>query len=262
MPRDQSLLSPHDPTRESTVRLGQRLRRARLTHNLTQGELAKNLFSVSYISGVERGQIRPSLGALDKLAERLQVPVTELLANSDSDMRHAHSPVQHHEGHREEVESSLREAQILARQHNNEWAITILLRLQTQQLTPREMAMVQLSLAASYSQEERAEEARRVAQDAIPVAERAGERELAERLRLELGHAFALMQSHATALEQYQKCLQAVQEQTIQDPAFHLSALLNIGTQYLSMADYEQAIAAFMQAVDVAEEVMWPEALG
>ena len=156
----------------------------------------------------------------------------------------------------------MREAQILARQHNNERAIAILLRLQTQQLTPREMAMVQLSLAAGYSQEERAEEARRVAQDAIPVAERAGERELAERLRLELGHAFALMQSHATALEQYQKCLQAVQEQTIQDPAFHLSALLNIGTQYLSMAEYEQAIAAFMQAVDVAEEVMWPEALG
>src|SRR5690348_12724122 len=67
----------------STQRLGQRLRRARLTRNLTQGEVARNQFSVSYVSAVERGQIRPSLGALEKLAERLQVPITDLLGDTD-----------------------------------------------------------------------------------------------------------------------------------------------------------------------------------
>jgi GntR family transcriptional regulator, trigonelline degradation regulator len=76
---DESASSTRDPARESTRRLGQRLRRARLDRNLTQGEVAQNLFSISYVSAVERGQIRPSLGALEKLAERLQVPVTELL---------------------------------------------------------------------------------------------------------------------------------------------------------------------------------------
>src|SRR5215831_18854781 len=47
----------------TTVRLGQRLRQARLARNLTQSEVAASQFSVSYISAVERGQIRPSLGA-------------------------------------------------------------------------------------------------------------------------------------------------------------------------------------------------------
>src|SRR5215470_12521503 len=69
------------------MRLGQRLRRARLARNLTQGEVAKNLFSVSYVSAVERGQIRPSLGALERLAERLQVPLTDLLGNTDFEAR-------------------------------------------------------------------------------------------------------------------------------------------------------------------------------
>jgi transcriptional regulator with XRE-family HTH domain len=84
---DHTTVSPHDPVHDSiheaTTRLGQRLRRARLTRNLTQGEVAKNQFSVSYVSAVERGLIRPSLGALEKLAERLQVPVTDLLSEAE-----------------------------------------------------------------------------------------------------------------------------------------------------------------------------------
>src|SRR5690242_10607450 len=69
-----------EATRVTTpVRLGQRLRQARLARNLTQGELAASQYSVSYISAVERGQIRPSLGALEKLAQRLQVSVADLL---------------------------------------------------------------------------------------------------------------------------------------------------------------------------------------
>src|SRR5579859_1879410 len=69
---------PEIPT-SPTSQIGQRVRRARLSRNLTQSELAKGDFSVSYISAVERGQIRPSLGALERLATRLQVPLSELL---------------------------------------------------------------------------------------------------------------------------------------------------------------------------------------
>src|SRR5260370_9997568 len=84
-------VEPQNAVRESamretsTMRLGQRLRRARLARNLTQGEVARNQFSVSYVSAVERGQIRPSLGALEKLAERLQVPLTDLLGEGGLD---------------------------------------------------------------------------------------------------------------------------------------------------------------------------------
>src|SRR6185312_9147540 len=73
------------PPDASAMRLGQRLRKARLARNLTQSEVAQQQFSVSYISAVERGQIKPSLGALEKLSERLRVPLADLLRN-DSDL--------------------------------------------------------------------------------------------------------------------------------------------------------------------------------
>ncbi len=46
-----------------TVRLGQRLRQARLSRNLTQSEVAANQFSVSYISAVEPRPDTPLCGA-------------------------------------------------------------------------------------------------------------------------------------------------------------------------------------------------------
>jgi len=60
-------------------RLGARLRKARLARNLTQAEVAGDRFNISYLGAVERGQIRPSLGALEKLSERLRVPLADLL---------------------------------------------------------------------------------------------------------------------------------------------------------------------------------------
>src|SRR5215469_15670057 len=255
-----------DPSRESTLRLGHRLRRARLNRNLTQGEVAKNQFSVSYVSAVERGQIRPSLGALEKLAERLQVPVTELLSEGEFEMRYALPSAEHRESfserHRDEIENTLREAQILSRQHKSDEAIGLLLRLSSQHLSPRDAAALQLQLASCYSDQGRAEEARRVLQDAIPVAERAGERELAERLRYELGNALSQLRSHAAALEQYQECQKAYQDNVIRDPTFNLGVLFNIGNQYWHMAQYDEAIPYLEQAAEVAGEVVHPETLG
>src|SRR5215831_6579546 len=48
---------------------------------ITQKQLAAPEFSISYISAIERGRIRPSLKALDILARRLGVSSAELLAD-------------------------------------------------------------------------------------------------------------------------------------------------------------------------------------
>jgi tetratricopeptide (TPR) repeat protein len=266
MTLEQSPATTRDPSRESTLRLGHRLRRARLNRNLTQGEVAKNQFSVSYVSAVERGQIRPSLGALEKLAERLQVPVTELLSEGEFEMRYALPSTEHRESfsdrHRDEIENTLREAQILSRQHKSDEAIGLLLRLSSQHLSPHDAATLQLQLAYCYSDQGRAEEARRVLQDAIPATERAGERELAERLRYELGNALSQLRNHAAALEEYQECQKAYQDNVIRDPTFKLGVLFNIGNQYWHMAQYDEAIPYLEQAAEVADEVIHPEKLG
>lgn len=63
--------------------LGERVRVARAAAHLTQGELAGQTYSKSYISAVERGKMLPSLSALRLLAERLGVPLAYFLGEGD-----------------------------------------------------------------------------------------------------------------------------------------------------------------------------------
>src|SRR5260370_6676054 len=125
-------VEPQNAVRESamretsTMRLGQRLRQARLARNLTQGEVAASQFSVSYISAVERGQIRPSLGALEKLAQRLQVSVADLLRIEPGDVVAPAAGGYVSASDRDDIDTQMREANILIRQGNAEAALEIL----------------------------------------------------------------------------------------------------------------------------------------
>ena len=113
------------PPDAAAVRLGQRLRKARLARNLTQSEVAQQRFSVSYISAVERGQIRPSLGALEKLSERLRVPLSDLLRDDgDIDIPHT-APVERSAAteERDEMDARLLYARILARQGQSRFPV-------------------------------------------------------------------------------------------------------------------------------------------
>ena len=68
--------------RAVAARVGSNIREVRTKLSLTQAQLAAPEFSISYISAIERGKIRPSLKALSILAKRLDVPLTFLLEGS------------------------------------------------------------------------------------------------------------------------------------------------------------------------------------
>src|SRR6202043_2375376 len=70
--------------RAVAARVGSNIREVRTKLSLTQAQLASPEFSISYISAIERGKIRPSLKALSILAKRLDVPLTFLLEGSPS----------------------------------------------------------------------------------------------------------------------------------------------------------------------------------
>lgn len=59
---------------------GRHLRQLWFAWNLTQSSMAANRINVSYISAVEHGQIRPSLGAHEIRARRLHVPECDCCA--------------------------------------------------------------------------------------------------------------------------------------------------------------------------------------
>lgn len=65
--------------------IGARIRRARLAAGLTQTQLAAGRYTKAYISALETGQSRPSMVALDYLAERLGLPRTRFLEEQPED---------------------------------------------------------------------------------------------------------------------------------------------------------------------------------
>ncbi len=72
-------------TGKPTTSLGQKVRDARKERRLTQDDLAATTFSKSYVSAVELGKIRPSVGSLQLIATRLGYPVSYFLDEGMSD---------------------------------------------------------------------------------------------------------------------------------------------------------------------------------
>lgn len=60
-------------------RIGERLRSARINRGLSQRDVAGARFTPQYVSALERGAVKPSMAALNYLAERLRVPARDLL---------------------------------------------------------------------------------------------------------------------------------------------------------------------------------------
>src|SRR5436853_6384367 len=74
---------PYEPAHQQMGKsVGARLKEARLAKKYTQSQLAAGDFSVSYISAIERGQIHPSLRALEIFAQRLGLSSKELIQGS------------------------------------------------------------------------------------------------------------------------------------------------------------------------------------
>src|ERR1051326_1409483 len=72
--------------RSDTMTIAERMRSARIAANKTQQQLAGDTYSKSYISAVERGKMTPSVQALGVLAERLGLPMSYFLGESDVDL--------------------------------------------------------------------------------------------------------------------------------------------------------------------------------
>src|SRR5690349_20511853 len=107
--------------------VGANLRAARVAKKLTQSQLASPDFSVSYVSAIERGQIHPSLRALEILARRLGLSSTDLLPGRAQDGIKAFSSASSQVRSEEEVELELVEAQIAIHQGAVQQAIAQLL---------------------------------------------------------------------------------------------------------------------------------------
>jgi tetratricopeptide (TPR) repeat protein len=66
------------------LRIGERIRAARLAAGLTQQQLADGRYTKAYISALEKGHAKPSMAALNFLSERLGLPATHFLGRQEA----------------------------------------------------------------------------------------------------------------------------------------------------------------------------------
>src|SRR5215469_11235055 len=101
-----------------------RLRAARVARKLTQGELARPDFSFSYVSAIERGQILPSLRALEIFAQLLGLSSSDLIEKQATQVIDRLSVNDESVRSREEKELQFLEAQLLVHRGIADQAIT------------------------------------------------------------------------------------------------------------------------------------------
>jgi tetratricopeptide (TPR) repeat protein len=230
---------------------------------MTQSEVAAANFSVSYISAVERGQIRPSLGALEVLSDRLQVPLEDLLGNAPlPGAATAVTRDQAADRRMEEAEVRLNAAQVLSYQHKYQASVDAARQIAMSHLSQTGALEARRLLAYNFVELGQGEDARREAQEGVTAAERMGDEEARARLRNELGNAYAITRKYQLALEQYKLAYDAIEHSIALDPMFKLNVLFNLGSINWTLGHVEDSVEYLRQAVALAEDVNNPERLG
>src|SRR5579864_6960154 len=130
-------MSPEAPSNKIGKSVGEKLRAARVAQHYTQSQLAAPDFSVSYISAIERGQIQPSLRALEILAGRLGLTSTQLLPNRPQSEDHLSNSADLSEQNAEETALHLLEAHIWIMQDEPTKALLLLTPLNPKRLNRR-----------------------------------------------------------------------------------------------------------------------------
>lgn len=250
------------PPSRPTLDLGRRIRETRLARNLTQSELADGIFSMSYISAVERGQIRPSLGALERLAQALQVPVEELLR---TDITTAPTPGARPESASwmtsEEADYRLYETLMVALGGAPQDALQSLIALSDRRLSIRQRARLLWQMALCDVALGRGDEARRAAEEGLSLAERSGDAVLGLRVRLQLGRALSLLGNPQQALDLFRSCSAELEQGSVRDPALAFEALLAVAQTERALRMTDEAIAHLEQVERMAGESLAPEQL-
>src|SRR5437763_4224628 len=152
-------MAPEAPSNKIGKSVGEKLRAARVAQHYTQSQLAAPDFSVSYISAIERGQIHPSLRALEILAGRLGLTSTQLLPARAQPEERAGGGPSSLEREEEEIELTLLDAQVMIKQGMASQAAERLMKLPPKRLKPQHLLEYRYLLGWAYLEDERFQEA-------------------------------------------------------------------------------------------------------
>lgn len=238
--------------RAVAARVGSNIREVRTKLSLTQAQLAAPEFSISYISAIERGKIRPSLKALSILAKRLDVPLTFLLEGSPAGAAEAravgYSPAD--SGPDQRIDVELLQASVLLQQHAYKKAGEVLVSIQPERITTDQAYQLFLLRGQVHLGQSEYQEAVVDLRSAVTQGENMGDIEYAERARNLLGKAYFSLYNYTLALENHIRCANALENHQINDPIFALDVYSNVANDFFRHGDIDRAISYYHKAIE------------
>ena len=239
------------------ARVGTNIREVRTRLGLTQAQLAAPEFSISYISAIERGKIRPSLKALSILAKRLDVPLTFLLEGSPAGAAEAravgYSPAD--SGPDQRIDVELLQANVLIHQHAFKEAEQLLAPIQPERITTDQAYRLFLLRGQIHLGVNEFQEAVVDLRSAVSQGEGMNDIEYIERARNLLGKAYFSLYNYTLAMENHQRSNTAIENGFISDPIFALDVYSNLANDYFRLGDLEKAVTFYHRALAALEEI-------
>ena len=254
-------------TRNTLITIGGRIRKARRERGLTQEQLAAPQFTKGYVSALERGAVRPSLKALEFLAQRLELPITHFLAGmntlgetpptgSGSIGVEAELDLQAVE---EDLRYQINFAKMLIRTNKVDEAFQLLAEAEEnarpywRKLPDRIRYLIPYTRGRAYIQLTQAARAQPELEAALELAK--SDALATATTRNLLGVMFYELGKANLALEHHLQCLQAIHSGVVKDRNLSLSMYRNLANDYWALSNPSLAITIYKEALDLLKDL-------
>jgi tetratricopeptide (TPR) repeat protein len=233
--------------------VGAKLREARMARKFTQSQLARPDFSVSYVSAIERGQIHPSLRALEIFAQRLGISSSDLLSKQAVQELNGFSEKDVAIENKENIELQLLEAQLFIHQGNERRAVTLLRTLSSDALKSEQEIQQRYLLGWALYQLGFLQESESVLAEALKLANDQNDYRVKHILNL-LGMVHASMGNHTQGFAYQRHNLDRLEkEQQTHDAFFDAQVYTNIGLHCIDLNKVDEAIEMFQHALAITK---------
>lgn len=233
---------------KDTLSLGERIRKVRRDKGLTQDDLARDIFSKSYVSAVELGKIQPSIKALRILARRLQHPLSYFVEALEPDLN------------TDATQLGLLRVRLLVKLNDQlETALVVLTQLDRERLSEQELVEILYLEAQALVGLERYPEALNVAQQSLAQFDFLKEPIWTEKARALIAEIYFRQSKIEQARELQQISLEAIRAGTVSDYNLKLAVYADLAQSYTTLDMHDAARSLFPEANQLALDTLAPQ---